>query len=70
MDMKLLHLAIDNFKGYQHLAMGFQGRCASIYGDNGTGKTTIYDAFTWLLFGKDSRGRGDLRSSRWIPAGR
>lgn len=60
MDMKLLHLAIDNFKGCQHLALGFQGRCASIYGDNAAGKTTIYDAFTWLLFGKDSRGRGDF----------
>ena len=41
MDMKLLHLAIDNFKGCKHLALGFQGRCASIYGDNAAGKTTI-----------------------------
>lgn len=69
MDMKLLHLAIDNFKGYQHLALGFQGRCASIYGDNGTGKTTIYDAFTWLLFGKDSRGRGDFEIKPLDPSG-
>ena len=28
----------------------------SIYGDNATGKTTVYDALTWLLFGKDSSG--------------
>ena len=60
MDMKLLHLAIDNFKGCQHLDLDFQGCSASIYGDNAAGKTTIYDAFTWLLFGKDSRGRGDF----------
>lgn len=69
MDMKLLHLAIDNFKGCQHLAWGFQGRCASIYGDNAAGKTTIYDAFTWLLFGKDSRGRGDFEIKPLDPGG-
>ena len=69
MDMKLLHLAIDNFKGCQHLALGFQGRCASIYGDNAAGKTTIYDAFTWLLFGKDSRGRGDFEIKPLDPGG-
>lgn len=69
MDMKLLHLAIDNFKGCKHLALGFQGRCASIYGDNAAGKTTIYDAFTWLLFGKDSRGRGDFEIKPLDPGG-
>ena len=69
MDMKLLHLAIDNFKGCQHLNLDFQGRCASIYGDNAAGKSTIYDAFTWLLFGKDSRGRGDFEIKPLDPGG-
>lgn len=69
MDMKLLHLAIDNFKGCQHLDLDFQGCSASIYGDNAAGKTTIYDAFTWLLFGKDSRGRGDFEIKPLDPGG-
>ena len=30
-----------------------------IYGDNGTGKTSLYDALVWLLFGKDSQGNGE-----------
>ena len=29
-------------------------------GVNGVGKTTIFDAFTWLLFGKDSTDRKDF----------
>ena len=35
------------------------GGNASIYGDNASGKTSIYDALTWLLFGKDSQGNGE-----------
>lgn len=27
---------------------------------NAAGKTTVFDALTWLLFGKDSRGRNDF----------
>nr|WP_291702719.1 ATP-binding protein [Clostridium sp.] len=29
----------------------------TIQGENGTGKSTIFDAFMWTLFGKDSHGR-------------
>lgn len=43
-----------NFKGTADLTVDLQGKNASIYGDNGAGKTTIYDAFTWLLFDKNS----------------
>lgn len=53
-------LNIRNFKGCENLTLSFGGRSATIYGDNAAGKTTIYDALTWLLFGKDSRGRGDF----------
>lgn len=54
--IKLVSLKIDNFKGIRHLEITPDGNSISIYGDNGTGKTTIYDALTWLLFDKDSRG--------------
>lgn len=58
--MKLNALTIDRFKGIRHLEIDFEGRDAAIYGDNATGKTTIYDAFLWLLFGKDSTDRKDF----------
>ena len=58
--MKLLNLTIENFKGIARLTLSPDGRNASIYGDNATGKTTCFDALQWLLFGKDSQGRSDF----------
>lgn len=52
-------LSIRNFKGCGSLELTFGGKDAAIYGDNAAGKTTVYDALTWLLFGKDSRGGSD-----------
>jgi len=49
-------LTIRNFKGCRELELAFGGHSAAVYGDNAAGKTTIYDALTWLLFGKDSTG--------------
>lgn len=56
MKMQLISLTLENFKCYEHMEFHFDGRNASIYGANGTGKSSVYDAFTWLLFGKDSKG--------------
>jgi exonuclease SbcC len=55
--LKELHLV--NFKGIKDLSIDFEGDTA-ICGDNATGKTTVFDAFTWLLFGKDSTDRKDF----------
>lgn len=55
--MKLHHLTIDNFKGITHFELDAAGKNIDIYGDNATGKTTIADAITWLLFDKDTDGR-------------
>lgn len=57
-DIRLHTLTIEHFKGVDHLALAFGGGDADIYGDNATGKTTVYDALTWLLFGKNSAGAG------------
>ena len=51
----LKSLKIENFKGCKNHEIQF-GSVTDIYGDNGTGKTTIDDAFTWLLFDRDSSG--------------
>lgn len=46
-----------NFKGIRDLSVEFNQELTSIYGDNGIGKTTIFDGITWVLFGKDSKDR-------------
>ena len=57
--IKIKKLSLENFKCHKNLTLDFNGGNASIYGDNATGKTSIYDALTWLLFGKDSKGNGE-----------
>lgn len=57
MEIRLQKLILTNFKGIKSLTLGLNGRNASIYGANATGKTTIYDAFLWLLFDKDSQNK-------------
>lgn len=52
-------LTLINFKGAKHISIDFED-VTNIYGANGTCKTTIFDAFTWLLFGKDSQDRKDF----------
>lgn len=54
--MHLEKLEIANFKGIRKFSQKF-GQQTDISGDNATGKTTIKDAFIWLLFGKDSTDR-------------
>ncbi|MBV4426470.1 AAA family ATPase [Clostridium tyrobutyricum] len=49
-------LSLRNFKGIKELNIDFSN-ITNIYGDNATGKTSIFDAFTWLLFDKDSQDR-------------
>lgn len=58
-EIKISRLTLENFKCHAYLNLDLDGRSRSIYGDNATGKTSIYDALTWLLFGKDSAGNGE-----------
>jgi len=56
-NVKIQELTLTNFKGIKSLHVDFSDEQTNIFGDNGTGKTSIFDAFTWLLFGKDSTDR-------------
>src|SRR5690554_3995776 len=67
--MKLLELKLRNFKGIRNLDLEANGQDLRIYGDNATGKTTIYDAFLWLLFDKDSSNRKDFEIKTLGPDG-
>ena len=60
-DMKvfLKELELKNFKGIDHLNIKFKENTV-ILGANATGKTTVFDAFIWLLFGKDSTNKKDF----------
>lgn len=56
MEIKLIKLVLDNFKGAKHFELKAEGKDIVVKGENNTGKTTIADAFYWLLFNKDSKG--------------
>src|SRR5574344_1106915 len=60
MQIKLVKLNIKNFKGIKDYTVDFQGKNTNIFGANATGKTTIFDAFKWLFFDKDSSDRKDF----------
>ena len=55
MKLKIRSLHMENFKGIKMLDVTFSGK-TKISGQNAVGKTTIFDAFTWLLFNKNSAG--------------
>ena len=59
-EIRLKNLIIENFKGIKSLHVDFGGKSVNVYGTNETGKTTIIDAFTWCLFGKDSLGQSNF----------
>lgn len=60
MEIKINSLFIESFKGIKKFEVNFDPTNTIIKAENGKGKTTIYDAFLWLLFDKDSTGRKDF----------
>jgi DNA repair exonuclease SbcCD ATPase subunit len=59
MQIKIKSLKLENFKGIKNLTIDFKDT-TNIYGDNAVGKTTIFDAYSWLLWDKDSLNRKDF----------
>ncbi len=68
--MKLISLKLTNFKGIRNFSLDANGQDVSIFGDNATGKTTLADAFMWLLFDKDSANRKDFEIKTLGPDGK
>lgn len=54
-NLVLKEILIENFKGCKQSRHYF-GLNTMIFGSNASGKTTVFDALTWLLFNKDSLG--------------
>lgn len=55
----LKSLAFVNFKGEKERTTNFNADVTTISGGNGLGKSRHFDAFIWLLFGKDTLDRKD-----------
>ena len=60
MKITLKSLQLTNFKRAKNVLVKFNPDITIIAGENGSGKTTIFDAYSWLLFGKDSYDRKDF----------
>lgn len=57
MEIKFKIIRIRNFRGLVSFEANLDGRSVRISGANGLGKSSVADAITWVLFGKDSRRR-------------
>lgn len=55
-NITLEKLILTNFKGIRSQEIDFSHR-TTISGENATGKTTLFDAFFWLLFDKNSENK-------------
>lgn len=53
-EISLAVLTLRNFKGVRNFTLETNGKDVTVLGDNAVGKSTLFDAFTWLLFDKDS----------------
>ena len=60
MTIKIVNLALLNFRKAKKFELRLDGKSATVKGDNATGKTTLSDAWLWLLTGKDSSGQADF----------
>lgn len=58
-NIKIESLTLRNFKKVKELTVNFYDR-TQINGSNGSGKTTVFDAYVWLLFGKNSVNENDF----------
>ncbi|EPD52796.1 hypothetical protein HMPREF1210_01176 [Paenisporosarcina sp. HGH0030] len=59
-EVKLLSLNLINFKGVKQFTFEPCAKNVRVFGDNETGKTTLFDSFIWLLFDKDSQNKKDF----------
>lgn len=56
-EILIKELSFLNFKGLRDITVTFEGKQTTISGENGAGKSTIFDGFTWLLFGKNHKDK-------------
>lgn len=71
MNIKIITLRIEAFKGLKDISWDFSQNKNTIQGRNAVGKTTIADAWQWLITGKDMAGASDTGKGAFnaIPIG-
>lgn len=69
MQLILKKMVVENFKGIKALEISFNDGRTDIQGENGTGKSSIVDAFCWALFDKDAHGNAPGSSFQAKPLG-
>ncbi|MBQ3690169.1 MAG: AAA family ATPase [Bacteroidales bacterium] len=69
--IKINNLTLENFKGCGYEQINFNDRTTEICGDNGTGKSSIADAWMWLISGKNAAGQSATGKSSFavLPIG-
>ena len=60
MKVVIKSIEIQNFKAFKSYVAGLDPTSTSFYGKNGSGKTSIADAISWCLFGKDTQNRSQF----------
>jgi exonuclease SbcC len=67
--VRLRALRLTNFRQHANTSIDFGSGLTGIVGQNGSGKTTIFEAIAWALYGNDAaRGRRDsIRFTRAEP---
>lgn len=68
-ELRIDWMRLRNFKGISDMKISPVGDDTDVFGDNATGKTTLFDAFTWLLFDKDSANRSTFSVKTLTGAG-
>ncbi|MER2175698.1 MAG: AAA family ATPase [Carnobacterium sp.] len=58
------NMKLRNFKGFKEFELNANDTDLTIFGETGSGKTTVFDAFWYVLFGKNSQNKQDFP---WKP---
>ncbi|MFN0173504.1 MAG: AAA family ATPase [Saprospiraceae bacterium] len=61
--MILNTLRLSNYKQYSHLELEFREGLVGIIGKNGAGKSTIFEAILYCLFGRDEGNKAHVRTA-------
>lgn len=70
MRLTLKSLDLESIKGLDAFTLDTGGNpSVTVRGTNGTGKTTLFDAYLWALFGRDSSNRTDFEIKPLNPDG-